>query len=187
MKIAQAQKQVTLVRIISYIITGVSSAYFFAGMLLGIYHQAENFPTAFSGIAGLLEWGIGLVYEYTKFLSFIWDHAPEPDLHNLNTEGNYWLLLCVACFVLARTMRDSASLLAARIKRTIERVEELGWEQALLRQQGQFAGGKPDVLQINIDLDQREQWYKRPAGLIVIGVAIAVLGQLANLQFGLIH
>jgi uncharacterized membrane protein len=187
MKIAQAQKQVTFVRIISYVVTGVSSAFFLAGMLLGIYHQAENFSTPLAGLARLFEGVISLIYEYTRILSFIWNHAPEPDLRNLNTEGNYWLLLCVACFVLARTMRDSASLLAARIKRTIQRVEELGWEQALLAQQGQFAGGKPDVLQINIDLEQREQWYKRPMGLILIGVAVTVLGQLANLKFGLIH
>jgi hypothetical protein len=81
---------------------------------------------------------------------------------------------------------DSASHLAARIKRTIQRVEELGWEQTLLGQQGQFAGQKPDVLQINIDLEQRDQWYKRPLGLLLLGIAIAVLAQWANLRFGLV-
>ena len=66
------------------------------------------------------------------------------------------------------------------------KVEEQGWEQELMNQHGQISGVKPDVLQINIELDQKDQWYKRPVGLILLGVAIAILGQWANLQFGLV-
>jgi hypothetical protein len=83
-------------------------------------------------------------------------------------------------------MWSSASHLASRISQTIQRVEESGWEQALLAQQGQVIGAKPDILQINIELDQKDQWYKRPIGLVLIGIAIAVLGQWANLKFRLV-
>lgn len=84
-------------------------------------------------------------------------------------------------------MWDSASHLSLRVKKTIQRVEELGWERELMGQSGQISEGKPDVLQINIELDQKDQWYKRPLGLLLLGIAIAVLGQWANLRFGLIN
>lgn len=83
-------------------------------------------------------------------------------------------------------MWDSASSLSSRIKKTILKVEELGWEQELMAQRGQIAGAKPDVLQINIELEQKDQWYKRPLGLFLLGVVIAIFGQWMNLQFGLV-
>ena len=49
-----------------------------------------------------------------------------------------------------------------------------------------MTGAKPDVLQINIELEQKDQWYKRPVGLVLLGVAIAIFGQWLNLQFGLV-
>ena len=55
-----------------------------------------------------------------------------------------------------------------------------------MAQQGRVVGDRPDVLQINIELDQKDQWYKRPIGLLFIGIAIAVLAQWANLKFGLL-
>lgn len=55
-----------------------------------------------------------------------------------------------------------------------------------MAQRGQFAGVKPDVLQINIELEQEDEWYKRPVGLFLLGGAIAVFGQWLNLQFGLV-
>lgn len=39
---------------------------------------------------------------------------------------------------------SSASHLDNRIAKTIQRVEKLGWEQALLNQQGQLTGVKAD-------------------------------------------
>ena len=55
-----------------------------------------------------------------------------------------------------------------------------------MEQRGQISGARPDVLQINIELDQKDQWYKRPVGLLLLGVAIAIMGQWVNLQFGLV-
>jgi hypothetical protein len=83
-------------------------------------------------------------------------------------------------------MWDSASRLKSRIDDNIKRVEERVWEQELLAQQGMVTGAKPDDLQINIELEQKNQWYKRPIGIILLGVAIGILVQWANLKFGLL-
>lgn len=48
------------------------------------------------------------------------------------------------------------------------------------------SGTKPDVLQINIELEQQDKWYQRPAGMVLLGIAIGVLCQWANLRLGLI-
>ena len=103
-----------------------------------------------------------------------------------NSSGNFGFLFLVFCGVLGRTVWDSASHLAARIYKTIQKVEEVGWEQSLIAKEGQIIGTNPDLLQINIELDQKDQWYQRPIGLILIGITIAVFAQWVNLQFGLV-
>lgn len=191
MKIVEAQRRVTKMRVASFVMWITSALFFVTGMLKAEYAALDAASQAavqlMPKLNDIIRNGIEWLYVHTQFLSLVWTFAPAPDFQELNTPGNYWILLWMSVAVLAGSIRNAASRLARRIKSRIERVEELGWERDLLAQQGQFIGQKPDVLQINIDLDQKDQWYKRPVGLIAIGIAIAVLGQIVNLTFGLAH
>ena len=126
------------------------------------------------------------IYERTQFISWVWQWAPVINPKELNSSGNFGFLFIVFCNALGRIMWDSASRLKSRIDDNIKRVEERVWEQELLAQQGMVTGAKPDDLQINIELEQKNQWYKRPIGIILLGVAIGILVQWANLKFGLL-
>lgn len=186
MKIIDEKKRVTHLRVISAIIMSTAILFFACSALKSIYFAMANDTTALSVLSRAIRRLVYFIYERTQFVSWVWDWAPVANPKIINSSGNFGLLFIVTCGAIGRTMWDSAAHLSSRITRTIHRIEEFGWEQALLAQQGIIAGTKPDVLLINIDLDQKDQWYKRPIGLILIGVAIAVLGQWANLKFGLV-
>lgn len=186
MKIFEEKRRVSRMRALSLIILSVSAVVFLVSALKSIAWAVHSDTTALASLAQGIQRLIHLVYEKTQFLSWVWQVAPVVNPRELNSSGNYGVLFITCCGALGHLMLDSANHLSVRIKKTIRRVEEFGWEQALLAQQGLASGQKPDVLQINIDLQQKDQWYKRPHGLILLGVAIAVLGQWANLQFGLV-
>ncbi len=186
MKILEAQRRVSRLRAFSLAALVASSIFLLVTGLKSIAWGVQGDTTALAPVAHGIQRLVHFVYEQTQFLSWAWQVAPIANPRDLNSPGNYGLLFIACCGALGRLMWDSAAHLSSRIKKTIRRVEEFGWEQALLAQQGLVSGQKPDVLQINIDLQQRDQWYKRPIGLILLGVAIAVLGQWANLKFGLV-
>ncbi|MEC5400106.1 YniB family protein [Uliginosibacterium sp. H1] len=186
MRIYEAQRRVWRLRAISSVVLVAFSAVLLISGLKSIAWAVQGDATAFAPVARGVLRIIHVLYEKTQFLSWGWQVAPIANPRELNSSGNYGFLFIICCVALGRLMWDSASHLSARIRKTILRVEELGWEQALLAQQGLAVGQKPDVLQINIDLQQKDQWYKRPMGLVLLGIAIAVLGQWANLQFGLV-
>lgn len=186
MKIFEAKKRVTKLRMISAILMVASILFALCSILKSLYFILEEDSSPLFPITTGIRRLVYFAYEQTQFISWIWEQAPVVTPHTINASGNLGFLLVVCCGTLGRVMWDSASDLASRIRQTIRKVEEIGWEQSLLMQQGISHGEKPDILQINIELDQKDQWYKRPIGLIVIGIAIAVLAQWANLKFGLI-
>jgi len=186
MRIFDAKKRITKQRIIAATIMGVSMLLLACAGLKSAYLSLAGDTTALSSISRGFQRLIYFVYERTQFISWFWEWAPVINPKEPNTSGNFSFLFVVVCGAIGRTMWDSASHLSSRIKKTIQRVEELGWEQELMEQRGQISGARPDVLQINIELDQKDQWYKRPVGLLLLGVAIAIMGQWVNLQFGLV-
>lgn len=186
MKIFEAKRRVTKHRILSVAIMVISVTFFILAALKSIYFVMASDVSAFSAISQAIQGLVQLIYENTQFLSFFWQWAPVINPQNLNTSGNFGMLFIALCGAIGRVMWDSAASLSLRIAKTIRKVEELGWEKELMGQTNQTARTKPDILQINIDLDQKDQWYKRPVGLILLGVAVAALGQWVNLQFGLI-
>lgn len=157
----------------------------FAG-LKSTYFALQNDTSALSAVSNSVLRAIYSIYERTQGVSLIWELAPIINPMQPNSPGNFGFLFILCCAALARMMWDSAAHLSSRIVKTLQRVEELGWEQAIMAPSGRGFGGTPDVLKINIELEQKDKWHQLPAGMILMGVAIGVLGQWANLKIGLV-
>lgn len=186
MKIYQAKKWVKIQRTLAVIIMATSTMFLVFTALKSIYFSMNGDATAFASISQGIQRGIYFIYQRTQFLSWFWETAPIFTPKVLNTSGNFGLLFIAVCGAIGRIIWDSATNLSNRISKTILKVEEIGWERELMKQNGQIQTEKVDLLQINIDLKQEDQWYTRPIGLVLLGIAVAVLGQLANLKFGLV-
>lgn len=186
MKIYEARKRITRQRMLAIVIMLVSMLLLVCAALQSIYIAMAGDTTVFASLSRSIQRLVYFIIEKTQYVSWFWDFAPVINLKKPNTTGNFGFLFVVVCGAMGRMMWDSASSLSSRIKKILRRVEERGWEQELLSQGAQITGAKPDVLQINIELEEKDQWQKRPLGLVLIGIAITVLGQWLNLQLGFV-
>ncbi len=184
MKIYEARKRITRQWMLAMVIMLVSMLLLVCAALKSIYFSMAGDTTVFASLSRSVQRLVHFIFEKTQFVSWFWEFAPVINLKEPNTTANLGFLFVVVCSAMGRMMWDSASSLSSRIKKILRRVEERGWEQELLAQGGQIAGSKPDVLQINIELEEKDQWQKRPLGLVLIGIAITVVGQWLNLQLG---
>lgn len=118
------------------------------------------------------EWILDL-YNTIPPLRALWPYLPYPSIPPLLSADNLWFALLLLILALGALVRDSGRHLSQRIAAVRQRVEEKRWEQSLT---GDLP--RPDVLAIQIDLTTRDEWYKRPFGIVllaVIGGAILVL------------
>lgn len=158
-----------------FVCTGIKSVYF----------SLANDVSAFSAVSRGIQRLLYLVYENTQQISWVWERAPVIDPSVLLSQGNLGALLTVIVGAIGRIMWDSASLLSKRIKEAEELVQSERWRRDLQGQQGQVLVARTDVLEINIELDQKDQWYKRPLGLLVLALIGGVVLAWLNLKLGL--
>ncbi|WP_350283873.1 YniB family protein [Nitrosomonas sp.] len=126
-----------------------------------------------------------MLYQRTQFLSWFWELAPILSLTDLNSLGNCGFLFLLVCMFLMRVIWDSAIHLDHRIKSTLRQAEEQSWERQLSHS-GVTTQENSTVLELRIQLGQKDQWYKRPLGIVLLSVAGGVLLQWLSLRLGLI-
>jgi hypothetical protein len=185
LKIFDARKRVLRDRLVAAAIMIVAALFFVCSALKGLYFVMQSDISPVESLARGISGLIYMIYQRTQLIAWVWEWAPVINPRTWNSPANLGFLLWAVIGAIGRTMWDSAGKLSARITATIRKVEELGWERELLRQGGQTTYAKPDVLQINIDLKQDEEWFKRPVGMTLLGVATVIIGQLAIVKLGL--
>jgi membrane associated rhomboid family serine protease len=109
-------------------------------------------------------WLIGL-YNTSPFFAAVWPYVPHPTTSPLLSADNLWFAVLAAIIACGYLMRDSGAHLRQRIAAVRQRAEEKRWEQSLT---GNLP--RPDVLTLQIDLTTRDQWYKRPFGIVLLMV-----------------
>ena len=162
-----------------------AGAIFLISGLKGIYFSAQVDNTALAPLSLSIQRGAFFIYERTPFASSLWTLAPSPGLRPLNTPGNYGFLFITLVISIGRVMWDSADHLSSRIMAATKRVEEAAWEEELHGKDGRVAATRPEKLHLRIELEQRDQWYKRPIGFVPLAIAGGVAAQWLNLSLGL--
>jgi hypothetical protein len=145
------------------------------------YGTLDSDAVLFRPAAQAINAWIVKLYNTIPVLRALWPYLPHPSIPPLLSAENLWfalLLLIVACGAL---MRDSGRHLSQRIAAVRQRAEEKRWERSLT---GDLP--KPDVLAIQIDLTARDQWYKRPFGIVLLaiisGAFLLLIGRLLNIS-----
>jgi hypothetical protein len=114
-----------------------------------------------------------LIYNNTTFLAPLWEFAPRLYFPNIFVEENLNFLFIIGLFLLGIIMRDSGLHLRRRIKEVKQRAEEKVWERSLSGE-----ASHNDVLAFEISLKSKDNWYTRPAGIIVLAI---IGGYLVNI------
>ena len=132
MKIFEAKKRVTRHRIATVAIMAASAILIACAGLKSMYFVAAVDTGLFSSLSQAVQRLVYFIYEWTQFASWFWAWAPIINPKELNSSGNFGLLFITICGAIGRTMWDSAANLSSRIAKTIQKVEELGWERELV-------------------------------------------------------
>jgi hypothetical protein len=185
--IHQAQNRIVGRRFLAYCIMLLALLTLSCSVLKSIYFMFANDAATPFALRGVVLRAIYAVYTATDVgvLSWLWNTAPVADFRRINTPGNYGFVFILLCVAIGRCILDSAERLSSRVRKTLAKVEELGWERELMGQRRQ-GGHEVDVRALTVTLDQGSEWYQRPIGIVLLAVAATVLGQWANLQFGLV-
>lgn len=128
---------------------------------------------------------VRLIISTHWMMRWVFHVAPVMDLENLNRIGNYQVALIFSIVFLGLFLKTTAEQIAERIRKTKKKVEEMEWEENLLRGKGRIKTSQ-SISSIEISLDGKDRWYTRPFGLVIIGVIIVVLGQISILSLGLL-
>ncbi len=172
MKLIEAKKLCKKRNILAFVLAIAGVLGLIVAAMKGIYvlpWDQDDLSSLFANpIKGFITW----VYEHTQLISFIWKIAPTPDIINWNTTENYFFAFLFCAIGIARVLFDSSRHLASRIKKTIEAAEEEIWKRGLLQESG-YLELKPDLLSLEIKLEQKDKWHTRPEGVILITIIAA--------------
>jgi hypothetical protein len=145
-----------------------------------------SFGNHLSALIGKL---INFIYSYTDFISIFWNKVwpalPILNPLNLFQESNYYFFALLAATLFFFIQLQESFWLNAKINKILREVEDEELKGDIKRQRGHVEGPRPDILELDININNPEQWYKKPMGLLAVGLTIAVLGKLLTTVFGM--
>lgn len=189
MRIGVARKQVWLRMLVGAGLVLIAAVNVLLGGLQGIHAVLISDTSILAKVSRDIANLIYLLYVKTgPFLERAWQVAPVPDFRTqtfLNVDfishpGNIGWAFFIALGVLGRMIWQSGTALKAEIRKSEKEARGLHWQREL-----GAASHSGDQFDIVVHLPSDDEWFKRPLGMIVIGVAITALAQWVNLRLGL--
>lgn len=126
-------------------------------------------------LTGLITKLIKLIYSYTYKIPFIWDYSPIFDPHNWSLKGNYFFAALIFLAVFSYGYLCEGFSIKEQIGKEIREVNKEALRNDIKKAKGLYDKQQTNTLEIDVTIDTQDKWHKKPFGLIVIGVAIAVI------------
>lgn len=185
LKLVDAQKWVQRQKIIAMPSIAMAIFLLFISAIKTIYLKILQADFTALLAIGPVEHTLDFIYDKMQFLSIFWEMVPVLMTEEINSVGNYYALFLLCVIALSSQMLKSADHLNNRIKKAYQKAEERGWINQMEGRENRSIT-QHDITSIEINLNNKDQWYARPVGIIVLAVASGLLLQIANLILGLI-
>ncbi|MFA0670126.1 YniB family protein [Vibrio splendidus] len=157
--------------------------------LKGLHFSFENQGAIGNYLSSLIGKLINFIYSFTDFIPFFWEklwpNLPMLNLNNLLQESNYYFFALLAITLFFVIQLQESFWLKSKINKILREVEDEELKGDIKRQRGHTEGPRPDILELDINVNTPEPWFKKPLGLLVIGLAIAVIGKLLTTLLGM--
>lgn len=131
---------------------------------------------------------INFIYSYTDFLPIFWDamwvKLPIVDAQNLLQESNYYFFGLFAATLISIIQIQDSFWIRSKINKAKRKIDDELLERDIKKQSGLIEGKKPDILELEINIGSPDPWYKRPSGIIAIGLFVAIVGRIFALVLG---
>ena len=151
-------------------------------LLKSIYISLRDMGTIGSNLSDLVGKLINYIYSYTDFLTIFWDtiwvKLPILDTQNILQESNYYFFGLFAATLISIMQIQDSFWIRSKINKAKRKIDDELLERDIKKQSGLIEGKKPDVLELEINIGSPDPWYKRPSGIIAIGLFIAIVGRI---------
>ena len=151
-------------------------------LLKSIYVSLRDMGTIGSNLSDLVGKLINYIYSYTDFLTIFWDTVwvklPILDTRNLLQESNYYFFGLFAATLISIIQIQDSFWIRSKINKAKRKIDDELLERDIKKQSGLIEGKKPDILELEINIGSPDPWYKRPSGIIAIGLFVAIVGRI---------
>ena len=140
-------------------------------------------------IGDLLQNACNLVYQKTIFLKPLWSVTPRYDIANPFNVDFLLFIGMIAILGMGAYIRDSGKQLAKEVATVKKRARDEIWLRSMLPQdqKGTVINQPASVMVLNLPMPPSEakNWWERPVGLLLMGLAITYIGALLTKISGL--
>jgi len=151
-------------------------------LLKSIYISFRDMGTIGSNLSELVGKLINFIYSKTDFLPIFWDtiwvKLPILDAQNLLQESNYYFFGLFAATLISIIQIQDSFWIRSKINKAKRKIDDELLERDIKKQSGLVEGKKPDILELEINIGSPDPWYKRPSGIIAIGLFVAIVGRI---------
>ena len=137
-------------------IVGVGSFLLLLCMLKTLYHATSN--------VAIHNWIVD-AYEAIPLFDVFWPYLPLPSTSPLLSAENFKFAGVLSILGCGTLLRNSGYDLSQRIATARKNAKAKGWERS-------WAGEvpRPDVLALQIEVTNKDKWYKRPLGIVLLAI-----------------
>jgi hypothetical protein len=193
LSLSQARRRLATFRWTGRTLVVASAVLLLFGVLKAVYLLATQAP--FGIERAVLSVPANLIVAFYNWLThwapqvtqLLWEHSPDLDIHRpIFANGGFiatYLVLLIGGYLCGQANR-----IELRIAKTMQRVEELMWEESLRRQFVAAADPAQAMAHLNLSISligQDAPWYQRPWGLVLFGIALPMMVEVLKVVVGL--
>lgn len=131
---------------------------------------------------------INFIHSYTDFASIFWEKVwpilPILNPLHLLQESNYYFFTLVAVALFFYIQLQDSFWLSSKANKILREVEDEELKRDIKKQRGHIEGPRPDILELDINVSNPDPWFKRPLGILAIGLIVAVFGKVITSILG---
>lgn len=125
------------------------------------------------------------LYQYTDWIPLIWDKSKILDHQKLASEGNYWFAGLVAGLFYSLSKIQEALAMQARIAKAERKIEDELLENDARKAKGVAEIPNRESLELLVNVSPPDPWFKKPFGIVSLGIFTALAGKFLMVKFGL--
>ena len=195
MNIQQAVVRSRVQRGVGGLLLLFGAIFYFVSLLMAIYRtaQAMSDSALLWQLGAMIQNFIAAIYRETSpYIGFVWHNVPTINQADPFTYGNLLFLGFVGVMIVGKQLVLAGRRLKERVKRQIDRVEDLQWRNSMMRSQtpadttiSASIIGQVNVFQQPMPPSPEGEWWSRPWGgiglSIISGYIVAVMAKLTGM------
>lgn len=151
--------------------------------LKNIEYLIRDLPVIDNSLSNFFRLIIEWIYDSTKdhigfFWRYVWGELPIVNQYNIFSKENLIFLLIMVATLYFWVQLQDHYWYKNKIHSAIRKSEENELERDAEEERGYRKESNSDTLNINVTTSSPDPWFKRPIGMIFIGLTVTILGKI---------